>query len=98
MLSINDITGYPKAIVRVIVPDIVPASDQKRLRNAAKSVPPSDSTKATVFLNQAFRQTAALQAVARLSWWPDPVNHPGRRDAEGGSDGGRRPRRRIAVS
>ena len=50
MLSINDITGYAKAIVRVIVPDIVPASDQKRLRNAAKSAPPSDSTKATVFL------------------------------------------------
>ena len=27
------------------------------------------------FLNQTFRQTAALQAFARLSWRPGPVNH-----------------------
>jgi hypothetical protein len=26
--------------------------------------------------NQAFRQTAALQAFARLSWRPEPVIHP----------------------
>jgi hypothetical protein len=26
-------------------------------------------------LNQAFRQTSAVQAFARLSWRPDPVNH-----------------------
>jgi hypothetical protein len=50
ILSINDIAGYAMAIVRVIVPEIVPASDQNRLRNAAKSALPSASKKLAAFL------------------------------------------------
>jgi len=49
-------------------------------------------------LNQASRQTAALQAFARLSWQPDLVDHRPRRDTEGSFDEERWPRRRIAVS
>ena len=49
LLSINDIAGYAQAIVRAIVPEIVPASDQNRLRLAAKSAPTSASKWAAVF-------------------------------------------------
>ena len=49
-LSINDIAGYAKAIVRVIVPEIVPASDQNRLRRAAKGRLKERLEKAAVFL------------------------------------------------
>jgi hypothetical protein len=49
-LSINDIAGYAKAIVPTTVPDIVPASDQNRLRLAAKRAPTKRLEKAAVFL------------------------------------------------
>jgi hypothetical protein len=52
----------------VIVPEIVPASDQNRLRRAAKGCPDERLEMGSGFsLNQAFRQTAALEAFARLS-------------------------------
>jgi hypothetical protein len=50
ILSINDIAGYAKAIVRVIVPEIVPASDQNGLRLAANGAPTTASKWSAVFL------------------------------------------------
>ena len=60
------------AIVRVIVPEIVPTSDQNRLRNAAKVPCRAPRKRQRLFSEPGMRQTAALQGFARLSSRADP--------------------------
>ncbi len=76
ILSINDVAGYAKAIVRVIVPEIVPCQRSESASDCRQKCPDQRLEMGNgFFLNQTFRQTPALQAFARLSWRPDPVNH-----------------------
>jgi hypothetical protein len=63
----NDIAGYAKATIPTTVPKIVPASHRRRLRSLPRPSEEAPINANGFSLNQASRQTAALQAFTRLS-------------------------------